>query len=107
VDSLTHPSDPSLTAWFTVATGDDLHDTMERAAHQALAEFYETHLSGLTGIAVVLLPIWDMGNQEWSEHLATACDPALLTYHAWWAFKIHNAQHVSSMLQEVTAPGAH
>jgi hypothetical protein len=33
VDIPAHPSDPGMTAWFTMATGDDLDDTLERAAH--------------------------------------------------------------------------
>jgi hypothetical protein len=52
-----HPSDPSMTAWFTTATGDDLDDTLERAAHQALIEFCERHLPGLVGTAITLFPI--------------------------------------------------
>jgi hypothetical protein len=28
-------------AWYPSAMGDDLDDTLERAAHQALTEFYE------------------------------------------------------------------
>jgi hypothetical protein len=39
VDILTHPSDPSIMAWFTTAEGDDLDDALERVAHQALMEF--------------------------------------------------------------------
>jgi hypothetical protein len=39
-----HPSHLSLTAWSPSAMGDDLDDTLERAAHQALTEFYERHL---------------------------------------------------------------
>jgi hypothetical protein len=33
MDILPHPSDSGMTAWFTTATGDDLDDTLERAAH--------------------------------------------------------------------------
>jgi hypothetical protein len=29
----THPSDPSMTAWFTTAEGNHLDDTLERFAH--------------------------------------------------------------------------
>jgi hypothetical protein len=36
-----------MTSWFTTAGGDDLDDTLERVAHQALAEFCERHLSVL------------------------------------------------------------
>jgi hypothetical protein len=57
VDIPTHPSDPSMTAWFTMARCDKLDDTLERAAHQALMEFCERHLSGLDGTAIVLLPV--------------------------------------------------
>jgi hypothetical protein len=32
VDILAHPTDPTMTAWFTTAQGDDLDDTLERAA---------------------------------------------------------------------------
>jgi hypothetical protein len=76
------PSDPSLKTWFTTATGDDLGDTMERAAHRALTEFYECHLSNTTGTIVALLPILDLGNLTWSGRLAAACDPTRPTYHA-------------------------
>jgi hypothetical protein len=33
VDVPAHPSDPGITVWFTTAMGDDLNDTLERAAH--------------------------------------------------------------------------
>jgi hypothetical protein len=107
VDILTHPSDPSLMAWFMMTTGDDLDDTLERAAHQALTEFCERHLPGLDSTVVALLPVRVVGNPVWSEWLATACDPTRPTYHAGWAFTVCYAQHVSSMLQEVTAISAH
>jgi hypothetical protein len=32
MDVPAHPSDPGMTAWVTTATGDDLNDTLERAA---------------------------------------------------------------------------
>jgi hypothetical protein len=57
VDILTHPTDPTMTAWFTTARGDDLDDTLERAAHQALMEFCERHLSVLYNTAIALLPV--------------------------------------------------
>jgi hypothetical protein len=44
VDILAHPTDPTMTAWLTMAGGDDLDDTLERAAHQTLMEFCERHL---------------------------------------------------------------
>jgi hypothetical protein len=62
VDILAHPSNPGMMAWFTTATGDDLDDTLERAAHQALMEFCEHHLSGLTGTAIALFPVQNEGN---------------------------------------------
>jgi hypothetical protein len=73
-------------AWFTMATGDDLDNTLERVAHRALTEFCEHHLPGLAGIAVALFPIRDMGDPTWSERLVTDCDSTLLTYHAGWVF---------------------
>jgi hypothetical protein len=57
VDVLSYPSDPSMSAWFTTATGDDLDDTLERTVHQALTEFCECHLSGLDDTIVSLFPI--------------------------------------------------
>jgi hypothetical protein len=33
VDTPAHPTDPTMTAWFTMASGNDLDDTLERAAH--------------------------------------------------------------------------
>jgi hypothetical protein len=107
VDIPTHPSDLSLTAWFTTATGDDFDDTRERATHRALMEFCESHLSGLDDTANAFLPIWDLGNSAWSECLATACDLMLPTYHTGWAFMQRYTRHVSSLLQEVTAVGTH
>jgi hypothetical protein len=74
-----------MTAWFTIARGDDLDDTLERAAHQALTEFYERHLSVLDGTAIALLPIRNEGNTVWSERVATVGDPELPTHHAGWA----------------------
>jgi hypothetical protein len=57
VDVPAHPSDPVMMARFTTTTGDDLDDTLERAAHQALMEFCEGHLSSLDGTAIALFPI--------------------------------------------------
>jgi hypothetical protein len=46
-----------MTTWFTTARGDDLDDTLERAAHQALTEFCE-HLLAVPGdTAISLLPV--------------------------------------------------
>jgi hypothetical protein len=94
VDILAHPTDPTMTAWFTMARGDD---TLERAAHQALTEFCERHLPILGDTTYVV----------WSERVAAIGDPELPTHHAGWALMPRYAQHVSSLLQEVTAMGAH
>jgi hypothetical protein len=56
VNILAHPTDPIMTAWFTTARGDDLDDTLERAAHQALTEFCEHHLAVSGDTAISLLP---------------------------------------------------
>jgi hypothetical protein len=101
------PSDPTMMAWFTTARGDDLDDTLERAAHQALTEFCERHLSVLDGTAITLPSIRNEGNAVWSEHVAIVGDPELPIYHVGWALTTCYAQHVSSLLQEVTATGAH
>jgi hypothetical protein len=86
VDIPTHPSDPSLTSWFTTATGDDLSDPLERAAHWALTEFCECRMPGLAGTTIALLPIRDVGDLTWRECLAAACNLAPPTYHTGWAF---------------------
>jgi hypothetical protein len=96
-----------MTAWFTTARGDDLDDTLERAAHQALTEFYERHLPILGDTAIALLLVRNEGNAVWSERVTAISDPEFLTHHAGWALTTHYAQHVSSLLQEVTAMGAH
>jgi septal ring factor EnvC (AmiA/AmiB activator) len=54
-----------------------------------------------------LLPVRNEGNVVWSERVAVIGDPELLTHHAGWALTARYAQHVSSLLQEVTATGAH
>jgi hypothetical protein len=102
-----HPSDPSLMAWFTTATRDDLDDMLERAAHRVITEFCERHLSDTTGTPVALLPIRDVGNPTLSECLAVACDTMCQTYHMGCAFTACYARHVSSLLQEVTTVGAY
>jgi chromosome segregation ATPase len=43
----------------------------------------------------------------WSEHVAAVGDPDLPTHHAGWALIARYTQHVSSLLQEATATGAH
>jgi hypothetical protein len=107
MDVPTHPTDPSMMAWFTTATGDELGNTLERAAHRVLMEFYEHHLPGLISTVVALFPVQDEGDPKRSEHLATASNPALPTYHARWVFTARYTQHVSSLLQEVIAVGTH
>jgi hypothetical protein len=107
VDILAHPTDPTMTAWFTMARGDDLDDTLERAAHQALIEFCERHLPVLGDTALALLPVQNEGNAVWSECVIAISDPEFPTHHAGWELTARYAQHVSSLLQEVTATGAH
>jgi hypothetical protein len=96
-----------MTAWFTTARGEDLDDTLERAAHQALTEFCERHLPVLGDTAIALLPIRNEGNTVWSECVTAISDPEFPTHHAGWALTACYAQHVSSLLQEVTVTGAH
>jgi hypothetical protein len=43
----------------------------------------------------------------WSEHVAAVGDPEFPTHHAGWVLTARYAQHVSSLLQEVTTTGAH
>jgi hypothetical protein len=74
-----------MTAWFTTAQGDDLDDTLERAAHQALTEFGERHPPVLGDTAIALLPVQNEGNTVWSERVTTISDPEFLTHHAGWA----------------------
>jgi hypothetical protein len=62
VDIPPHPSDPSLMAWFTMATEDDLDDALEGATHLALTKFCERHLPDTIGTPVALFPIRDVGN---------------------------------------------
>jgi hypothetical protein len=107
VDIPAHPTDLTMMAWFTMARGDDLDDTLERAVHQVLTEFCECHLSVLSDTALALLPIQNEGNAVWSERVTAIGDPEFLTHHAGWSLTAHYAQHVSSLLQEVTATGAH
>jgi hypothetical protein len=96
-----------MTAWFTTATSDDLNDTLERAANQALMVFCERHLLALAGTAITLFPIQNEGNTAWSEHLAAVGDPERSAYHAGWAFTARYAQHMSSMFQEVMMTSAY
>jgi hypothetical protein len=107
VDISAHPTDPTMTTWFTMARGDDLNGTLERAAHHALTEFCECHLPIVGNTAIALLPIQNEGNAVWSERVAAVGDPELLTHHAGWALTARYSQHVSSLLQEVTVTGAH
>jgi hypothetical protein len=76
VDILAHPTDPTMTAWFTTARGDDLDDTLERAAHQALTEFCERHLPVLGDTTLALLPVQNEGNTVWSERVTAISDPS-------------------------------
>jgi hypothetical protein len=84
VNILAHPTDPAMMAWFTSARGDDINDTLERAAHQAFMEFYECHLSVLDDTTIALLPIQNESNAVWSECVAAIGDPELPTHHAGW-----------------------
>jgi hypothetical protein len=107
VNILAHPTDPTMTAWFTMAQGDDLDDNLKRAPHQALTEFCERHLPVLGDTTMALLPIWNEGNTVWSELMAAIGDPELMAHHAGWALTTRYSQHVGSLLQEVTATGVH
>jgi septal ring factor EnvC (AmiA/AmiB activator) len=96
-----------MTTWFTTARGDDIDDTLERATHQALTEFCERHLPVLGDTSIALLPVQNEGNVVWSDRVATIGNPEFLTHHAGWALTACYSQHVSSLLQEVTATGTH
>jgi hypothetical protein len=98
VDIPAHPTDPTMTAWFTTARGDDLDDTLERATHQALTEFCERHLPVLGDTAIALLLIRNEGNAIWSECMTAISDPEFPTQHAGWALTARYVQHVSSLL---------
>jgi hypothetical protein len=43
----------------------------------------------------------------WSQCVTAISDPEFLTHHVGWALTAYYTQHVSSLLQEVTATGAH
>jgi hypothetical protein len=107
VDIPAHPTDPTMMAWFITTRGDDLDDTLEKVAHQILTEFCEHHLPVLGDIAIALLPVRNEGNTVWSERVTAISDPEFPTHHAGWALTARYAQHVSSLLQEITATGAH
>jgi hypothetical protein len=107
VDIPAHPTDPTMTAWFTTAQGDDLDDTLERAAHQALTEFCERHLPVLGDTAIALLPVRNEGNAVWSERVTAISDLEFPTHHSGWALTARYFQYVSSLLQEVTMTGTH
>jgi hypothetical protein len=96
-----------MTAWFTTTQGDNLDDTLEGAAHQALTEFSECHLPVHGNTTIALLPVWNEGNAVWSERVAIVGDPKLPTHHAGWVLTALYSQHVSSLLQVVTAMGSH
>jgi hypothetical protein len=96
-----------MMVWFTTAREDNLDDTLERAAHQALMEFCEHHLPILGDTAIVLLPVQNEGTAVWSERMAAIGDPELPTHHVGWVLTARYSQHVSSLLQEATATGAH
>jgi hypothetical protein len=80
-----------------MARGDDLDDTLERATHQALMEFYERHLPVLDDTTIALPSIRNEGNTMWSERVATVSVPELPTHHAGWALTA----------RELPAPGGH
>jgi hypothetical protein len=107
VDILAHPTDPTIMTWFTTARGDDHDNALESSAHQALTEFCECHLPVLGDTTIALLPARNKGNAVWSEGVVAVGDPEFLTHHAGWVLTTRYSQHVSSILQEVTAMGAH
>jgi septal ring factor EnvC (AmiA/AmiB activator) len=81
-----------------MARGDDLDDTLERAAHQALTDFCERQLPVLGDTAITLFPVRNLGNMVWSERAAAIGDFEFPTHHAGWALTARYAQHMSSLL---------
>jgi hypothetical protein len=69
--------------------------------------FCEHHLLVLGDTTIALQPVQNEGNAVWSERVAATSDLELPTHHAGWALTTRYSQHVSSLLQEVTATGAH
>jgi hypothetical protein len=70
-------------------------------------EFCQRHLPVLGDTTIALLPIRNEGNTVWCERVAAIGDPESPTHHAGWALTARYAQHVSSLLQEVTTTDAH
>jgi hypothetical protein len=79
--------DTARSTWISRSTDDDLDDTLERAAHQALTEFCERHVPSLAGAAIALFPVQNKGNTAWSERLAAVSTPERTVYHVGWVFK--------------------
>jgi chromosome segregation ATPase len=61
----------------------------------------------LGSTTIALLPVRNEGNTVWSERVAAIGNPELPTHHTGWALTARYAQHVSSLLQEVTSMGSH
>jgi septal ring factor EnvC (AmiA/AmiB activator) len=70
-------------------------------------EFYERNLLVLGDTTIALLPVRNEGNSVLNEHVVVVGDPELSTNHAGWVLTTRYSQHVSSLLQEATATGAH
>jgi hypothetical protein len=81
VDIPAHPTDPTMTAWFTTARGDDLDNTLERAAHQALTESCEHHLPVLNDTALPYCPfgmrVTRCGVSAWPPSVTLSFQPTM------------------------------
>jgi hypothetical protein len=101
------PGFPPCSGMCCTTRGDNLDNTLDRAAHQTLTEFCECHLLVLSDTAIALLPVRNEGNAVWSERVAVIGNPELPTHHVGSALMARYVPHVSSLLQEVTVTGAH
>jgi hypothetical protein len=89
-----HPVFPDGSSRYTWVIRNDIDDAMEKAAHLALTTLCSQRLLDTTGTPILLYPIQDRSDPEWTVHMDEACNAFQDHYHAGWAYMVRYVQHM-------------
>jgi hypothetical protein len=104
VDIPSHPVFPYGTPWSMCVIGNDMDDTLEKAAHVVFTAMCSQCLPDIECMPIVAFPIQGHSDLEWKARIEGACDIYLEHYHAGWAYMTRFPNTCSSLNKTPSAP---
>jgi hypothetical protein len=94
VDIPSHLVFPDGSPWSTWVIGNDMDDTMEKAAHMALTALCSQNMPATAGMPISLYPIQDRSDPKWKARMDEASNVFQDHHHSAWAYMASYAQHL-------------